>query len=360
MHSGGGGAHTAEVNQIAKLTLTAETLTNSKTTRRRAMVVGELKSLYDGSVVKCEVDQSGPGKYHIRYTPTVRGRHELAISIDDQQIANSPFSVSVSISPTLLGKPVRVWTGVQRPTGITANSMGEILVCTYGGVLMKLEDNGEHTVLVRDSSYQWRDLATDAEDNIICVSYSADILLYEKLTNTYRIRQVDPVVSGPGRYGVAVAGGDVLVTEFGNQGTFIVYNRNLEYVRQVKHDGAGVFVGLTLDQRNILYISDFKSIQADSKSTIRVFSLEGDFLRCLDGGKELGNPNGVCVSGSYLYFTDYGHDHVMVFTTCGSYVTSLSQTGTNEGEFQKPIAICINKDNFVFVCEFSGDRIQCF
>ena len=56
----GEGTHTAEVNQTAQVTLTTK-LSNKKTARRRAVVVSELKSLYDGSVVKCEADQSGPG-----------------------------------------------------------------------------------------------------------------------------------------------------------------------------------------------------------------------------------------------------------------------------------------------------------
>ncbi len=84
----GEGTHTAEVNQTAEVTLTTK-LTDKKMTRRRAIVVSELKSLHDGSVVKCEVDQSGPGEYRIQYTPTVRGRHELTVSVDGQQVAGS-------------------------------------------------------------------------------------------------------------------------------------------------------------------------------------------------------------------------------------------------------------------------------
>ena len=62
------------------------------------------------SVVKCTVDQSGPGEYNIKYTPTVRGRHKLTVLVDGQQVEDSSFSVSVSISPTQLGKPLEVWT----------------------------------------------------------------------------------------------------------------------------------------------------------------------------------------------------------------------------------------------------------
>ncbi len=349
----GEGAHIAQVNRREELVLSTK-LTNSELTRCRAMVVGELKSLYDGSVVKCEVDQSGPGKYCIRYTPTVRGRHELAISIDDQQIANSPFSVSVSISPTLLGEPVKLWTEISSPAGITVNSVNEILVCTNSGILMKLEEKGKLKKLLDNPLYQWQDLATDAEDNIYCVSLSANILRYDKQTNTHQIKEIKQAMSGPGHYGVAVAGEEVMVSEFSNKGTVVVYDRNLEFMRRIQLEDIKLYVGIALDQQNYLYIADY------IESAIRVFSHNGELLRSFDGGKRLNNLNGLCVCGSYVYVTNYGNDDVVIFTTSGDYVTSFGQSGDREGDFQGPISICVSKDYFVFVSDHRNNRIQCF
>ena len=81
-----------------------------------------MKSLCEGSVVECEVEPSGPGEYHIQYTPTVHRRHELTVSVDGQQVAGSPFPVSVSIHPTQLGKPVRVWRELNVQFDIARNS----------------------------------------------------------------------------------------------------------------------------------------------------------------------------------------------------------------------------------------------
>ena len=61
------------------------------------------------SLLNAMVDQTGAGQYSIQCTPTVRGRHELTVSVDGQQVAGSPFSVFVSIPPTQLSKPVKVW-----------------------------------------------------------------------------------------------------------------------------------------------------------------------------------------------------------------------------------------------------------
>ncbi len=37
------------------------------------------------------------------------------------------------------------------------------------------------------------------------------------------------------------------------------------------------------------------------------------------------NPLGICVSGQFVYVTDYGGHYVSMFTTAGDYVTSFSQ-----------------------------------
>ena len=54
------GRETAEVGKKAKVTLITK-VTNNKTTRHGVAVVSKLKSLRDGSVMKCTADQSGPG-----------------------------------------------------------------------------------------------------------------------------------------------------------------------------------------------------------------------------------------------------------------------------------------------------------
>ena len=82
-----------------------------------------LRSLYNNVITECKVGQTGAGQYSIQCTPTVRGRHELTVSMDEQQVAGSPFPVFVSIPPTQLGKPVKVWTNLTGPTGITVNSV---------------------------------------------------------------------------------------------------------------------------------------------------------------------------------------------------------------------------------------------
>ncbi len=354
----GEGTHTAEVNQTDEVTLTTK-LTNKETTRRRVVVVSELKYLYDGSVVKCEVDQSGPGKYRIQYTPTVRGRHELTVSVDGQQVAGSPFPVSASISPTLLDKPGKVWTGIEHPTGITTNSVGEVIVAECYGDIVKIDKEGKQTVLVEHSEIdKLSSIATDKEDMIYCSSRDSNkILRCDNNGGNVQVHEVQQV-KGLGYRGVAVVGDEVMVCERSSRGTILVYDREVKYVRRIEQDGMGAFFNISADPQGNLYVTDYDN------DCIRVFSNDGVLLRSFgcddDGVKKLNKPRGVCVSGQYVYVTNWEGDNVSVFTTEGEYVTSFGQCGDEEGEFKCPQSICVEVNNFIYVTDLFNNRVQCF
>ena len=356
----GEGRETAEVGKTAEVTLTTK-LTNNDTTRRSVAVVSELKSLRDGSVVKCTVDQSGPGEYNIKYTPIVRGRHELTVSVDGQQVEGSPFSVSVSISPTQLGKPVKVWTGLSCPRGITVNSEGEVIVCQSRGDIIKLDKEGKKHVIVRHSTTtlsSLSDVATDKEDNIYCTDLITNkVLRCDKNGRNVRVYEVQQV-KGSGHWGVAVVGDEVMLCEYGSKGTIMIYNRELEYMRRIVHEDMGQFVNLSSDSHGNLYVTDI------DKSMIRVFSNDGVLLRSYgrddNGMNRLDRPHGICVSGQYVYVSNDDCHNVSVFTTAGHYVTSFGQNGREEGEFKCSRGICVDQHAIVYVCDFMNSRVQCF
>ena len=351
----GEGVETAEVHQTAEVTLTTK-LINSKTE-----VVGQLKSLYDESVVKCDVDKSGPGEYLIQYTPTVRGRHELTVSVDGLQVAGSPFPVFVSIPPTQLGKPVKVWGGIKHASGITTNSVGDVIVTEYYRDIVKLESKGKTSVLVKysDSKLTYLEsVSTDDEDNIYCTDYDSNkVMKCNKNGGNVQVHEVKQV-KGPGHCGVAVVGDEVMLCEGGNEGTIMVYDRELEYVRRVEHSGLGRFRGVSADNHGNLYVTDY------TNNCIQVFSSDGVFIRSFgrdnNGVKRLDYPYYVCVSGHYVYVTNRDGHYMSVFTTAGDYVTSFGQRGSGEGEFKLPCGVCTDKDGFVYVAEYSNNRVQCF
>ena len=345
-----------EVNITFNATLVTR-LSSNKISRRHCKVSCSLKSLYNNVITKCKVGQTGAGKYSIQCTPTVRGRHKLTVSVDRRQVAGSPFPVFVSIPPTQLGKPVKMWTNVIRPTGITVNSVGEILVSEWGGNIIKFDTEGNRRTLVEQNRViSLRKIAVDGEDNIYCIEAASNkILRCDQHGGNIQVQEVKH--GKKGQRGVVVVGEEVMVCFADNRGAIMVYDKELNYVRRITRRDMGDFLAISADSHGNLYCADWDN------AMIQVFS-NGVFLRSFGsdgkGEKKVEKPWGLCVSGHYVYVCNYGSSNISVFTTDGVYVATFGQRGSNEGDFDCPNSVCVDQDGFVYVTEYNNNRVQCF
>ena len=345
----------AEVGKIFKGTLRTR-LGDNKPTYRMCKVSCEVKSLHNGVISACNIDNDGLGRYSIQYTPTVRGCHELTVLIDGLHVAGSPFPVFVSIHPTQLGKPVRIWKGVTKPFGIRANSKGELLVTEFGANIIKFNTNGKKKQLVSQKDLtKLLCIAVDDEDNIYCINENNNkILTCDKNGENVQVHEVK-LEKRSGRCALFISRNELLIAEAGHKGTVMVYDKELKYTRRIQYEDMGEAADIADDVHGNLYITDF------SNSCVRVFSADGNFLYSIGHDKnELKRPGGVCVSAQYVYVTDFDSHCVSVFTTGGFHVTSFGQSGSKDGEFNTPSYLCIDKDGFIYVCDTFNNRIQCF
>ena len=346
-----------EVNKTSHATLVTR-LSSNKISRRHCKVSCSLRSLYNNVITECKVDQTGAGQYSIQCTPTVRGRHELTVSVDEQQVAGSPFPVFVSIPPTQLGKPVKVWKNLTRPTGIAVNSVGEILVSEWSGSIIKFDTEGIRRTLVEQNEVEnFRKIAVDDEDNIYCIDRNSNrILRCDRNGGNIQVQEVKHVKKG--QWGLAVVGEEVMVCVRYNSGTISVYDKELNYVRSIEHRQMGDLLAISGDSNGNLYCADYDN------AMVQVFSNHGVFLRSFGsdgkGEEKVKEPWGLCVSGHYVYVCNDGSDNISVFTTDGVYVTLFGQPGSNEGDFSFPHSVCVDQDGFVYVTDYSNSRVQCF
>ena len=91
-------------------------------------VTAELRSNVDGSITLTSVAHKTPDTYEVSYQPNTRGRHVLNVTVNGEQVQGSPFLVHVRQAPHLLGKPVRVITGLGYPYMIATTGSGELVV----------------------------------------------------------------------------------------------------------------------------------------------------------------------------------------------------------------------------------------
>ena len=344
---------TAEVGKIFKGTLITR-LSNSKQAKRNCKVSCQMTSLYNGVITNCIIDGDGSGRYSIQCIPAVRGRHELFVSIDGQHVAGSPFPVFVSIHPTQLGKPVKVWGDVSIPSSLTENSRDDLLATEESGSIFRFDVNGKREKLVTQKELKaLRCIAVDDKDNIYCIDeVSNKILTCDKNGRNIRVHQVK-MEKDKGRMALCIVKNNLLISERGFDGAIMVYDRELNYVRCIQHQGMGAVWNISADVHGNIYVTD------RTNSCIRVFSASGVFLRSF-GNNKLSGPWGVCVSGQYVYVSDTEKNCVSVFTTAGVYVTSFGQYGSKEGEFCVPCHLYIDKNGFLYVCDYGNNRIQFF
>ena len=346
----GEGAKAAVLNTISEASLT--------TTKIKCKVDCHLKSLSNGSIIKCNVDQTGARNYSIQYTPTVRGRCELTVSVDGQQVADSPFPVFVSVPVAQLGRPVSVWCGVSWPTGVAVNSVGEVVVSQSDGDVIIFDKEGKRLRSVQHKLESWcYGVAVDGED-IYCIDLDCNMIMRCNrnggCVKVHKVKQVQ----GSGHRGMAVVRDEVMVCERGNKGTIMVYDKELKYVRQIASRGMGEFYDLSPDSHGNMLVTDYDN------SVIRVFTIDGDLLRSFgcdeNGVKKLSSPCGVCVAGQFVYVTDVGLNNVSVFTTEGACVTSFGHHGSGEGCFSFPHGLCVDRNGYVYVTDRYNDRLQVF
>ena len=289
--------------------------------------------------------------------PTVRGRHELSVTVNGVEVADSPFPVFASIHPNQLGKPVRVISGFSGPTGVACNSEGEIILCELYGDVVLLDKKENRLASIKKSEHMQNldslcGVAVDGDDNIYFVEFDKNIIhrsdkQMKKITSKATNQKGEP-----GHLCVAVVGDEVIVGD--REGNINIYSKELEYVRQI----AGPCASVSSDEHGNLYVGSEKN------SCANVYTNEGHFLLSFgcdeDGVKKLKDPSDVCVSGQYVYVSNfYGHN-ISVFTTQGQYVTSFGQEGMGEGELFGPWGVCVDRDGFVYVCDYCICRVQVF
>ena len=347
----------AEVGKTYVGTLTTR-LSNGKPNYGKCKVTCHINSLCNGVTTDCAIVRDGPGRYSIQYAPTVRGRHELIVLINGCHVAGSPFPVYVSIHPTQLGKPVKIWTEITRPCGITMNSKGELFVALFDGPteIIKFDAERKKMDLVKKSGLVHpRCLACDDEDKIYCIDRSSSFIM---TSNGYggvvQLHKIKLEKNSTGRSALAIANKKLFMAERELQGIIKVYDKKLLPISNIRLEGVSVAC-ISVDSFQNLYVSDTNNI------AVHVFTNDGDHLRSFGHGTgKIQDPWGLYIHGQYVYLTDNISHCVLVFTTDGDYITKFCCSGQSDGEFDWRAYICVDNSGFVYVTDFFNNRIQCF
>ena len=341
-----------KIDQSTKVSIRINTHQGTPTEHHHR-IKGELKLLVDGSVVRVQGVHDRANTYTIEYTPKIRGRHELTVTVNGQPIAGSPFPVFVKIPPTKLGTPVREIDGVADPRYMTFNSSGNIVVLEWRGDIRVLDKGGKQLQNITRSRHGFKSLcgvAVDKDDNIY-VTDSENKSLHKFNKEGALIKSLKKGGSGPGEFnfprGVAAVGDQILVSDKNNH-RVQWFNLELEQLGIIYESQGSLTQDVAIDNQDNIYICEQRN------NRIAVLTSRGEFVRYIGAGN-LSHPRGVCLNDEFVYVTHRKDNSVSIFRKDGQFISSYGI-----GILQRPYGLVIDDDGFVYVCDSVGSKIIVF
>ena len=315
----------------------------------------QLKSLVDpGSSVQADIIQQGVGVYKITCTPRIRGRHDLIVKVNDENISNSPFRVFVNISPDQLQLPVRIFTGVNQPWGITLNEKQQLVVAEWGGKKLSImERDGKRIRTIEcDMFLRPRGVVT-GEDGAIYVTDSKAQCLFKFNKEGRLIRMVENELEAP--YFIKISKNQLYVSDY-DSNIVKIFDTNCKVIGTIRPNECPKQFDVA-ESDGCLYVA------GSDKIGVYTCAPNGDFLYHLNikpSSVKLSHSWGICFDCSgHLFVTQPGHGSdfkgVYSFKSGGRWVASIGG-----GVMERPAGIVVDQDGFVYVCDFYSSKIVVF
>ena len=140
--------------------------------------------------------------------------------------------------------------------------------------------------------------------------------------------------------GQIFSGEGTFLNAFGNFGCL---DHQLKYPR-----------GLSVDTEGNCIVADLRS------RLIKIFSPGGQFLRKFGGDNTFVDPYHCIQHGQYFIVSDCGDHCIKYFDLEGNFLFKAEKEGFEDGEFNEPCYLSVNKEGRLMDCVSENHRIQVF
>ena len=314
------------------------------------IIHAELQSLADSaSSVQADVVVKGAGVYHITYTPRIRGRHDLTVKVNVQNISANPFRVFVKIHPTQLGPPVRTITGVNQPYGIATNNKQQLLVAEEGGKVTVRERGGKTLQTINCDKFRSPAGVATGPDGAIYVTDEDAHCLFKFDKDGRLIQTVQNEFQDP-----------CFIKSINNRLYVSDYAKNIVKILDTDCNVIGTIPTEECPEPFDIAEGDdgLYVVGGGEEGKIGVYTCapNGEFRRHLNiqpSSVALSFPRGICFDYSgHLFVTEGWRSEggVYVFKPSGKHVATLDHASSGV-RMASLSGIVIDEDGFVYVCD---------
>ena len=344
-----------EVGKKSMVTLRLHNAQNLKMLR----VDATFKSLANPDVATpVQMITKSTGVYEIHYIPGVRGRHDLVVKVNRENIPGSPFRVFVKIPPSKLGSQVLTSEYMGRPFGITLTPKGELVVAQNGGKQLTFLDKKCRTLrsIVTDRFYYPRGIAVSSDGSV----FSTDKGIEYTLMKFQDLKLVKAINWGSKSVVLLKIINDYLYICDMGLSEIHVFTQDLDHLSSFPTPEIPNPHDLAEGEDGIYVVGG-----PDRGARIGVYSHEGEFIRQVEisgnSSVSLSAMRGICFDCyGHMFITQVGAgvEGVYVFKPTGEYVASFGHAKYNIMEH--PVGITIDEDGFVYICDHKTNNKKIF
>ena len=280
-------------------------------------------------VTDVNVSEKENGEFKVNFTPKVPGAYSIEVKINGDKLPTCPFTMQVKERElVVVGElDLKLFQGdeLEGPYGIAVNTKGNIAITDYKGHCVYIFDKEGNCL--RNIGSQGRTAGQFDFPQGVTYLNDNEILIADSVKN--RIQHVD-VQTG------------TFVKSFGKHGT-----------------AKGEFaypIDVCLDEQHRIVVTEYET------NRIQVVTQQGETISIFgDSGPEKLNLPSSCIPYKNMFLVSDGGNHsIKVFDQSGTFLYKFGTRGNQDGQFNLPWGMLVDRSSNLLVCDINNNRVQQF